>query len=676
MLKTLRFLIGIAPLVGGLAPGRSLAADWQPVPGHIMTRWAKDVSPGNAWREYPRPQLVRDDWQSLNGLWDYAIVGEDGPWKKPMAVNATDNPLLKVLPPPPVRWDGKILVPFAVESALSGVGRLVRPNQLLWYRRAFEVPAKWQGRRILLHFEAVDWHCVVQVNGQKVGENKGGYVPFSFDITPALKPAGPQEIVLAVWDATGDQAVGKQSLPETRAGWRYTPTTGIWQPVWLEPVPDTSIARLKLAPDVDRGRLAAEVTLRGPAAAAEIELRAFDGETLVATVRGPASKPLALEIPRPRLWSPQSPFLYDLQVALRRGGKTIDEVRSYFAMRKIGVAKDAAGVARIRLNGREIFSFGPLDQGYWPDGVLTPPSDAAARFDVQYLRDIGCNLVRVHVTVHPSRWYYWCDKLGLMVWQDFVSRPKMGSNLTPASTRQWEGEQARMIDNLENHPAIVMWILFNEGWGQYDTQRLSNWVQARDPSRLVNDGSGCDAGVGNVCDVHNYAFLPCVARPGQLGERAMLLGECGGFNVLVPGHTWGNYSIPESRRDPLGGGVRESYRAAASWAERYAVWVENLRLLRHLGLSGAVYTQISDVEHECNGWMTYDRQISKIPVERLKALHQRVYAPLDLKPIALAPHAAQAIRRRRRTTPCASSGRSCSRRCPAAWPCAWPVQAG
>ena len=613
----------------------AIAADWQPVAGHIMTRWAKEVSPDNAWAEYPRPQMVRGEWQCLNGLWDYAINGEEAAWKLPNVRNAAYDPLLKELPKPPDRWDGKILVPFAVESALSGVGRLVRPHQLLWYRRAFDVPPTWQGRRILLHFEAVDWHCAAWINGQKAGENKGGYVPFNFDITPALKPAGPQEIVLAVWDPSnaGDQAVGKQALPENRLGWRYTPSTGIWQPVWLEPVPETSIARLRLAPDVDRGRLVAQAKLSAAAADAEIEVRAFDGETLVAKARGAAAGPLALEIPRPKLWSPQTPFLYDLKVALRRDGKTIDEVGSYFGMRKIEVSKDADGTARIKLNGRGIFSFGPLDQGYWPDGILTPPSDAAAKYDVQYLRDIGCNLVRVHVTVHPSRWYYWCDKLGLMVWQDFVSMPKYGSALTPACTAQWEGEQARMIDNLRNHPAIVAWVVFNEGWGQYDTRRLTQWVQQRDPTRLVNDASGSDAGEGNLCDVHNYAFLPSIARPGQLGERAMVLGECGGFEVLAPGHTWDHYPAKEDRIDPLGGGVREKYADAATWEGRYAFWIENLRLLRHLGLSAAVYTQISDVEHECNGWMTYDRRISKIPVERLRALHERLYAPLDLKPI-------------------------------------------
>ena len=633
MLKAMRAWVLLA--AWGMTAGISLAADWQPVPGHIMTRWAKEVSPDNAWSEYPRPHMVRSEWQSLNGLWDYAIVGEGGEWKQPNVRNAAYDPLLKELPEPPAQWEGRILVPFGVESALSGVGRLVRPNQLLWYRRTFDVQAKWQGQRILLHFEAVDWHCVVWVNGRRVGENKGGYVPFSFDITDALKPGGPQEITMVVWDPSnaGDQAVGKQALPEIKKGWRYTPTTGIWQPVWLEPVHETSIARLKVTPEVDRGRLAAQVELRGDAKDCEVELRAFDGGNLVASATGAAAQPLALAIPQPKLWSPQTPFLYDLQVTLRRGGNVVDEVASYFGMRDIQVAKDAAGVPRIQLNGQEIFSFGPLDQGYWPDGVLTPPSDAAAKSDVQYLRDIGCNMVRVHVKVHPSRWYYWCDRLGLMVWQDFVCMPKYGSTLTPAGTAQWETEQARMMDNLDSHPAVVLWVLFNEGWGQYDTERLTKWVRERDPSRLVDNASGSDAGVGHVYDVHDYRFHTPIARPGQLGDRAMVLGECGGFNVTVPGHTWEDYPINAGRIDEIGGGVRESYRDGATWENRYAVWVDNLWLLRGLGLSGAVYTQISDVEHELNGWLTYDRRISKIPAERLKALHQRLYAPPALKPI-------------------------------------------
>lgn len=601
-----------------------------------MTRWAKDVSPANVWPEYPRPQMVRKEWQSLNGIWDYAIAGEGGEWKRPNVENATYDPLLKELPKPPAQWDGKILVPFAIESALSGVGKLVRPNQCLWYRRTFEAPEEWRGRRLRLNFEAVDWHCVVWVNGRKVGQNQGGYAPFSLDITDALKAGGPQEITMVVWDPSnaGDQAVGKQALPEIKKGFRYTPTTGIWQPVWLEPVPETSIARLKVTPEVDRGRLAAQVELRGDAKDCEVELRAFDGGSLVASATGAAAQPLALAIPQPKLWSPQSPFLYDLQVTLRRGGKTVDEVASYFGMRKIEVSQDAAGVPRIKLNGREVFSFGPLDQGYWPDGVLTPPGDAAAKFDVQYLRDIGCNMVRVHVKVHPARWYYWCDRLGLMVWQDFVCMPKYGATLTPAASAQWQAEQGRQMDHLHNHPSIMMWIVFNEGWGQHDTERFTQWAMNRDPSRLVNPASGwADAGVGPIYDIHDYSFCASIAQPGQLGQRAMCLGECGGFNVIVPGHTWGDYKGREDV-DEIGERGRESYGDAASWEKRYAPWCDNLWMLRGAGLCGAVYTQITDVEHECNGWLTYDREISKIPVSRLKALHRRFDAPPPaLKPL-------------------------------------------
>lgn len=614
--------------------GSSGSTDQSAEAGQLLTRWGKEVTPENVWREYPRPQMVRDEWQSLNGLWDYAIVGEGGEWKQPNVENAAFDPLTKGLPPVPARWHGKILVPFAIESALSGVGNLVRPNQLLWYRREFEVPNKWKPRRILLHFEAVDWHTIVWVNGTRIGENKGGYTPFSFDITEALRPTGLQEVTLVVWDPSnaGDQAIGKQSLPEIRKGYRYTPTTGIWQPVWLEPVPATSIQRIEITPQVDRE--SAEVIVHTTPAAPSVqsptvELQVLEAGKVVARNAGKPGEKISVKIPDAKLWSPESPFLYDLKVKLG-----MDEVTGYFGMRKIGVVNDAAGLPRIQLNGKAIFSFGPLDQGYWPDGVLTPASDAAAKFDVQYLRDIGCNMVRVHIKVHPARWYYWCDRLGLMVWQDFVCMPKYGSTIRPSSSAQWEQEQTRLMDHLHNHPAIVEWSVFNEGWGQYDTERLTQWTMQRDPSRLVcNATGGTDTGTGNTYDRHDYSFHVSIARPGQLETRAMVVGECGGFNVWIPGHLWDNNSAKESI-DEIGEGSRESYLSGASWEKRYTPWVESLSLLRSLGLCAAVYTQIADVEHECNGWLTYDREVSKIPVERLRALHQRLYqSPPVLKPL-------------------------------------------
>ena len=599
--------------------------------------------------------MVRPEWQCLNGLWDYAVVGEGDEWKSPNVENATFDPLAKAMPAVPARWDGKILVPFAIESALSGIGQLVRPNQVLWYRRGFEVPGKWKGQRILLHFEAVDWHAIVWVNDKKIGEHKGGYTPFSFEVTDALKSTGSQEVTLAVWDPSnaGDQAVGKQSLPETRKGFRYTPTTGIWQPVWLEPVPATSIRQIKITPQVDRGTV--DVMVEATPAAPQdrsrtVELKVLDAGQVVARGTGKPGQHIIIKIPSARLWSPETPFLYDLKVKLGA-----DAVTSYFGMRQIGIRKDAAGLPRIQLNGKEIFSFGPLDQGYWPDGVLTPASDAAARFDVQYLRDIGCNMVRVHIKVHPARWYYWCDRLGLMVWQDFVCMPKYGSTITSASAAQWEQEMAREMDHLHNHPAIVQWLMFNEGWGQYDTERLAHWTMQRDPSRLVCNASGWkDTGTGHTCDAHDYSFHVAIARPGQLAVRAMSVGECGGFNVWVPGHLWGDYKAKEII-DEIGEGGRESYLEAASWERRYKPWLESLQLLRSLGLCAVVYTQITDVEHECNGWLTYDREVSKIPVQRLRGLHRRLYEPppalKPLLPMTAGDQPAQAFKDHRITLP-------------------------
>ena len=625
------------PVIHPLKSDLPLAVEgsWKPVPGHIRTAFAEAVSPENAWPEYPRPQMVRAQWQSLNGLWDYAIVGEEKPWTGGYVENAPFDPLTKSIPAPPARWDGKILVPFCPESALSGVGRLVRPDQLLWYRRAFAVPPAWAGQRLLLHFEAVDWHSVVWLNGVKVGDNKGGYVPFDCDVTEALKPSGPQELVLVVWDPTnlGDQAVGKQALPEQKKGFRYTPTTGIWQSVWLEPAGELYIEQLKLTPDVDKHQLTLEARLRGDATGCRLEAQVFDGGKQVAAAVGSPTQTLSLAIARPKLWRPESPFLYDVKVRLQRSGRTLDEVSSYCGMRKVEIRDDERGLQRIELNHQPVFQFGPLDQGYWPESLLTPPSDAAAKFDVQYLRDIGCNMARVHIKVHPRRWYYWCDKLGLLVWQDFPSTRKLDPNITGDSSAQWEREQDRLLDHLHNDPSIVMWVVFNEGWGQYDTGRLAAWVARRDPSRLVDSVSGwTDAGAGPLYDVHDYTFHPAIPAPGQVTNRAVVLGECGGFNLVLPGHTWEDYAV-KKRIDPGGDSNREDYPDVQSWSPRYEGWLDGLRLLRPLGLNAAVYTQITDVEHECNGWLTYDRAVSKIPVARLKTAHDRLYGTCPpLKP--------------------------------------------
>lgn len=598
--------------------------DWRPAGNRLMTRWAKDVSPTNAWPEYPRPQMVRDRWLNLNGLWEYALQGESREWKAGRVVNSQHDLLLKPLAFPG-RWEGKILVPFAIESALSGVGQIVRPDQVLWYRRTFEIPAAWKGNLVHLHFGAVDWHSMVFVNGKRLAEHKGGYTSFHVDITSALRPAGPQELVVAVWDPTntGDQSIGKQSLPEMRQGYRYTPTTGIWQTVWLEPVPAAHIEGLMIVPDVDRGEVRVTV---GGREGTPVSIAVLEGTRTVAVAKATAGRESVIRIPQPKLWSPSAPFLYALQVTLGD-----DRVSSYFGMRKIAIQADRSGIPRYYLNNQPLaFQFGPLDQGYWPDGVLTPPSDKAAEFDVSYMKEIGCNMVRVHVKVHPERWYYHCDRLGLLVWQDFVCSRRFESKITPESAAQWESEQRRMMDRLRNHPSIIQWVVFNEGWGQYDTERLTKWAKSYDPWRVVTAASGWTdfAGAGDVRDIHDYSFYPSIPLPGSDQKRAVVFGEFGGFDVGIPGRLWHPEQVVRVSNGAIEDEGRQKYRDGDHWLENYTRWLNAWRLLigRH-GLSAGVYTQIADVEHEPNGWLTYDRAVSKIPVADLRRLHDRLYVP-------------------------------------------------
>ena len=412
------------------------------LPGRLMTRWAKDVSPENALPEYPRPQMVRKDWLNLNGLWDIKLA--DG-------------------------TEAKILVPYPIESALSGV---MKHADRMTYRRSFEIPQAWSGRHVLLHFGAVDWEAKVSVNGKELGVHRGGYDDFSFDITDALKTSGEQEIAVEVFDPTdaGSQPRGKQVLHP--GGIMYTPTSGIWQTVWLEPVAETHIESLLLVPDVDAGCL--RLTVGGTGT---VEAVASDGGRQVAQVSGDAGAELKLAIPDPKLWSPDSPHLYDLRVSLKSGGKTVDEVTSYFGMRKIALGKDEQGVTRLMLNGKFVFQVGPLDQGFWPDGIYTAPTDEALRWDIETMKKLGFNCARKHVKVEPDRWYYWCDKLGLLVWQDMPA----GDNKTAEAKQQFEVELRRLIEGRRDHPAIIMWVVFNEGWGQYDTQRLDQVGQGNGP---------------------------------------------------------------------------------------------------------------------------------------------------------------------------------------------------
>lgn len=578
-------------------------AQWQAKKAPIMTRWAKDVTPETAHREYPRPQMVREQWQNLNGLWDYAITPKDAAQ--------------------PQEWQGKILVPFPVESALSGVMKTVGKDNRLWYRRTFSIPDAWNGQRVLLHFGAVDWDSTVWVNGHQVSIHQGGYDPFTRDITDALK-AGENEMVVSVWDPTtaGYQPLGKQHARPN--GIWYTSTTGIWQTVWIEPVTQShAIMGLEIIPDLDAGTVKVFVD-NGPPSKLLLHSRVqvMDGDQVVAQGDDGA----AIKIPNPKPWSPDSPFLYGLKVTSGSDlNKPSDQVTSYFGLRKISLGKDEKGITRIMLNNKFVFQIGFLDQGFWPDGIYTAPTDEALRFDIEQTKKFGMNLARKHVKVEPERWYYWCDKLGLLVWQDMPSgdmssgrRNGMGQR-SQESVADYDKELKALIDTHRNHPCIVMWVPFNEGWGQFDTTRVVKWIKEYDPTRLVDCASGwTDFPVGDVHDMHKYPG-PDAPKPEE--KRAIVLGEFGGLGLPLEGHTWtakGNW------------GYRK-YGDQQTLAAAYVGLIEKLRPLVDAGLSAAVYTQTTDVEVEVNGLMTYDREIEKIPAAKLAEAHRTLYGPAPAK---------------------------------------------
>jgi len=569
-------ILGLVLLTNG---NHVQARNWKACDGPLKTRWAKDVFPGNALPEYPRMQMVRQDWLNLNGLWDLRLA--DG-------------------------TSAKILVPYPVESALSGV---MKHSDRLTYRRTFEVPKAWGRKRVLLHFGAVDWEAKVSVNGKELGTHRGGYDGFSFDITDALTPSGAQELTVEVFDPTdaGEQPHGKQVLKP--GGIMYTPCSGIWQTVWLEPVPEARIESLQITPDLDGGTVRVKVNARfhGPIEEAiRVVAVAWEAGKEVARVRGKPGEELTLPISNPHLWSPDDPFLYDLRIEMGQ-----DALTSYFGMRKIAIAKDEAGINRLMLNGKFVFQVGPLDQGFWPDGIYTAPTDEALKFDVEITRKLGMNCTRKHVKVEPDRWYYWCDKLGLLVWQDMPA----GGNGNAEARRQFEIELERLIEGRWTHPSIIMWVVFNEGWGQYDTERLTAWVKRMDPSRLVNNASGwTDQKCGDVIDMHNY---PGPGSPKPEATRAAVLGEFGGLGLGVDGHTWTKqtwgYKGMSGQEDLARSYVKLLTKA---WA-----------LKDNPGLCAVIYTQITDVETECNGLLTYDREIVKVDLERAAAANHGKFPP-------------------------------------------------
>ncbi len=597
------FLLLFCCALGGFAQ------TYQPANGPLTTRWAEEVSPEDALPDYPRPQLRRDEWLNLNGLWQYAIVDRDAER--------------------PGSWQGQILVPFAPQAALSGVGETVMPDQALWYRRSFQLADSWRSSRVKLNFGAVDWQATVWVNGVRLGEHRGGYTPFSFDITNALEQGAEQEIVVRVWDPTdqGTQARGKQVL-EPRGIW-YTAVTGIWQTVWVEPVGPLAIERLWLEPDIDNGRLAVRAVLDGSASGAELRASVTDNRVLVAEADGLAGSSLEIPISDAKLWSPDSPHLYDLSISLVRGNVVLDRVESYFGMRKIALKRDGRGHEMLALNNEILFQMGPLDQGWWPDGLYTAPTDEALIYDIEVTKELGFNMARKHVKVEPARWYYHCDRLGLLVWQDMPSAymgrgVERGLFVSPfdeqdaerpgVSQAQFEGELREMIDAFQAFPSIVMWVPFNEGWGQYDTGRISRWIEQYDPTRLVNAASGwTDRGAGHVYDTHIYPG-PGMQLAGD--GRATILGEFGGLGWPVDDHLWWN------KRN---WGYR-TYHSRQELNDQYDKIVSQVLGPLSRGLAAAIYTQTSDVEGEVNGLMTYDRELVKLEADRLQAIHAKLYA--------------------------------------------------
>lgn len=578
---------------------------WKPAGKKIMTPFAANVNPEHPLPEYPRPQMERDQWQNLNGLWDYKISFR-------MEDQIPDN------------YDGKILVPFAIESALSGVGKTVGADKKLWYQKNFEIPDAWKGKRILLHFGAVDWETTVFVNGKEVGQHQGGFDAFTFDVTDYLQAGKTQQLAVSVWDPTdeGTQPRGKQ-VNKPNGIW-YTPVTGIWQTVWLEPVNEAYIQEAKYYPNVDQKYC--DVAVQTHAAGKDVRVRvsALQDGKVVASADQKAGENLRLKFNNPHLWSPDDPFLYDLKIQLVRGKTVIDEIKSYMGMRKISVAKDAAGNPRIMLNNHFLFQLGFLDQGWWPDGLYTPPTDEAIKFDLQKTKEFGYNLLRKHTKVEPARWYYYCDKMGILVWQDMPTgdmdghpRNEKGEIIRKAqSSYQFSKELKAMMDQFFNHPSIVVWVPFNEGWGQFNTIEICNWVEKYDPTRLVDGPSGWTdfPGAGDIQDMHKYPG-PGIPKP-KGDNRALVLGEYGGLGLPLDGHTW--------QQKQNWGYV--SYKSEEELRQAYIKLIDQLPALIQQGLSAAVYTQLTDVEIEVNGFMTYDRKALKLlspeTVQKNKSIYQ------------------------------------------------------
>lgn len=595
--------------------GLSFAQQWAPVGDKIKTPWAEQVSPTNAHPEYPRPQMVRPEWKSLNGLWNYSIVAK-GAAK-------------------PGSFDGQILVPYPVESSLSGVGKTVTPNDAIWYDTDFTVPSSWKGKRVILHFEAVDWHTDVFVNGVQVGTHTGGFTHFAYDVTPYLK-SGSNNLTVKVLDATDNdfQPRGKQ-IGKPSGIW-YTAVSGIWQSVWLEPVAKTHVCDYYAVSDIDAGTLSVDVKAAGIQEGDIVKVSLLEGGVGYSTENGAKGNVVAeasgipcatftLPVKDAKLWSPESPYLYGLKIQVLRGGKVIDAVNGYTAMRKVStVMKDGHKVFAV--NNKPEFMYGPLDQGWWPDGLFTAPTDEALKYDIVKTKDFGFNMIRKHIKVEPARWYYYCDQLGVYVWQDM---PSFGDNhlnrwdtsdyngtdfpASPEAKANYYKEWGEIMNQLKKYQSIVVWVPFNEAWSQFDTPKGVEFTRAQDPTRLINQASGGNwtKGCGDILDSHNY---PHPAMRVWDMKMVNVVGEYGGIGLPLEGHLW--------QTDRNWGYVQ--YKNGDEVLKEYTKFAGMLKELVKNGCSGAVYTQTTDVEGEVNGIMTYDRKVIKMDEAKLKAVNQDV----------------------------------------------------
>lgn len=595
----------------------SVFAQWYPAGDRIKTQWSENIDTENVLPEYPRPIMERSNWTNLNGLWNYTIT----------SLNQS---------PAKSNWGEKILVPFAIESSLSGVAKQLGEKKNLWYKRSFDFSSKWSDKKVLLHFGAVDWKADVWVNDIKVGQHTGGYTPFSFDITAALKK-GANKLVVKVWDPTdkGTQPRGKQ-VRKPHSIW-YTPVSGIWQTVWIEPVPTHYIQNIKIIPNIDENILRLHVDLNKLSDTDKIAVKVFDGANLVAQSVSINNGIVEVSIPeKVKLWSPNSPFLYDLQISLYTDNKLIDEVKSYAGMRKFSTNSDENGIVRLQLNNKDLFQFGPLDQGWWPDGLYTAPTDEALCYDLKKIKDFGYNMVRKHVKVESARWYTHCDRLGIIVWQDMPSGDGIqeGKNRIPewqtrkyfdgkdlvrstSSEQNYRKEWKEIIDYLYSYPSIGVWVPFNEAWGQFKTCEITKWTKSYDSSRLVNPASGGNFyKCGDILDLHIY---PGPAMYLYDDQRCNVLGEYGGIGFVVKNHLW----------EPKKNWGYIKLNSAEEVTVSYIKYAKELLDLIDKGFSAAVYTQITDVESEVNGLMTYDRKVVKVNEKSIREMNQSVCESLS-----------------------------------------------